>query len=1201
MAEDFDQVNAEVFTEDQVDLEESQPDNLLHYEPAQVEDMWTNGVISNDQAKTYIAYKEMMQKGLRNISPDNAEHLYDKGAITPDQAESYISQKKHPVWFTVKDVAGAIGHGIVDAAEETREVIEETNVPFTDINLMDAANPMVKYWRKLREYVFGTPEVPQPFDEPETTAGKIVEPIAQFMVPFGVAGKAVKGAKLVPAILKKAAPVLQKTPTAQKFVGFALEGMLPGAFADAVAFDPYEGRAADFMKEYDILPDWLEFMTTHPDNPESLERFKNVLEGAGLGVLVDSVLFGAKVLKGVAWDRNMMDGLKVSDEVAERFGLFMENKPAPELKGPKAAISEPEAKAKLKDTISRSESVGKILDDFVEGKQPKPKDEGVSKSLAEKLENVEGERLVNTVYQHSQKYMDKMRGGKAKAGVRKSQEATQKQADAELAKLAANTGKSKSSAKKMIMNQLRKFGGDVRNMDSTVRMFNQYFVKHVEETTAIVKNIQDNPGAVSFQDKLKAVEHIKYLQEMQGLIYGIRSEVGRTLGQYNMDWMATRFDFDRLPAESMTELQATKGKEIDNIIRQFGKAKSTKQKMQLARYVGKNKWLQGALEFVQANLLWSPATQVVNLIGNSGAFLFDSVMRSIGVGLDAVSQGDFARMVEVVDYFAGVGKGLTDCFRIGNLPEFARTKDAKVLDFGRFWKAIATGDAQLDAMVKLEGQLGGGMEAIADSLKLPRFMTMPLIKTIQLPFHALTAGDEMFKNIGYFSELNALVFREGRKRGLKGVELKKWAANIMTDVPPELHYSALKRARDITFQTEFKQGSFSKGLNETLNSNMGTPFKIFAVPFYKIAVNIVKYSAYRSPLGALSSEFRRAVKAGGPERYEAIAKVVTGSAMMYAATQLYVDGKITGRVPPGQEDAWKNAGIQPYSIRFGDKWYSYDRFDPFGMLLGLGADFALLQDIRRYNEVAPEHEHINIYAAIALTLSEPVLNKTWMTSMQEILMAATQPDRMNLEKLGIRQGDKFVPMTTGMGWYNTNFRDNKIRECYKISDNFINKWGDPTSLHARRHSVYGTEIERDDRVLATIKTREISEDPVMIEMWRVGANVRKPKDEIGEREMTPEQYARYNDIIASLPLKDILTTMIQSDAYQSIQDDRTKADLIRKQVSNVRSAAKKILQAETQEITDNMVEDLMSTANAISGIAPRRNPVTQLYHFQGDK
>jgi hypothetical protein len=119
----------------------------------------------------------------------------------------------------------------------------------------------------------------------------------------------------------------------------------------------------------------------------------------------------------------------------------------------------------------------------------------------------------------------------------------------------------------------------------------------------------------------------------------------------------------------------------------------------------------------------------------------------------------------------------------------------------------------------------------------------------------------------------------------------------------------------------------------------------------------------------------------------------------------------------------------------------------------------------------------------------------------------------------------------------------------------------------------------------------------MIEMYNVRANMKKPLDTIDGRKMSPEQYAKFNDIIADLPLKRILTEMIAHPAYQRIGDAATRAKLITTQVSRIRGVAKKILRSEDKTITDNMIADAMHKARSILGEEVEPDAVKKLYHL----
>ena len=66
----------------------------------------------------------------------------------------------------------------------------------------------------------------------------------------------------------------------------------------------------------------------------------------------------------------------------------------------------------------------------------------------------------------------------------------------------------------------------------------------------------------------------------------------------------------------------------------------------------------------------------------------------------------------------------------------------------------------------------------------------------------------------------------------------------------------------------------------------------------------------------------------------------TGLGMVVA--QWVADGTITGSAPRdrGRADLMRADGWQPYSIRIGDTYYSYQRLDPLAMTLGTPAGVA---------------------------------------------------------------------------------------------------------------------------------------------------------------------------------------------------------------------------------------------------------------------
>jgi hypothetical protein len=114
------------------------------------------------------------------------------------------------------------------------------------------------------------------------------------------------------------------------------------------------------------------------------------------------------------------------------------------------------------------------------------------------------------------------------------------------------------------------------------------------------------------------------------------------------------------------------------------------------------------------------------------------------------------------------------------------------------------------------------------------------------------------------------------------------------------------------------------------------------VPFFKTPANIGLNVVERTPFAPLSSRWRQEIAAGGPQRDMAMAKVSLGSTVLTGFALWAAEGGLTGRGPERKEerDALMRTGWQPYSIKAGDKWYSFQGMEPIGALMAIAADYA---------------------------------------------------------------------------------------------------------------------------------------------------------------------------------------------------------------------------------------------------------------------
>lgn len=127
----------------------------------------------------------------------------------------------------------------------------------------------------------------------DTVVGGLAEGAAQFLIPFGAAGKVLGG-------LGRLAGSSGRILAAERAAGLTASGLarsaVQGAAADAVAFSGHEQRLSNLIQSIPALRNPVtEFLAADPDDSEAVGRFKNILEGLALGALTEPLfaVFGA--------------------------------------------------------------------------------------------------------------------------------------------------------------------------------------------------------------------------------------------------------------------------------------------------------------------------------------------------------------------------------------------------------------------------------------------------------------------------------------------------------------------------------------------------------------------------------------------------------------------------------------------------------------------------------------------------------------------------------------------------------------------------------------------------------------------------------------------------------------------------------------------------------------------------------------------
>lgn len=192
-------------------------------------------------------------------------------------------------------------------------------------------------------------------------------------------------------------------------------------------------------------------------------------------------------------------------------------------------------------------------------------------------------------------------------------------------------------------------------------------------------------------------------------------------------------------------------------------------------------------------------------------------------------------------------------------------------------------------------------------------------KVLNPPMKMLEAADQFFTALAEGGEAAALSLRQS-----KGVAVK----NAQELAEQGARYSLFR-------QELFKEGQgtvldaldtiTSKVLSLRNNENpiISTVSK-FTVPFVSTPMNIFKQGIEYSPAG-----FATLLK--NSNKTEQIAKAVIGTGVAVAAGTLIASNRMTWSEPKteAERNAWRENGMQSYSVKIGDRWYSYQKLPPF--------------------------------------------------------------------------------------------------------------------------------------------------------------------------------------------------------------------------------------------------------------------------------
>lgn len=238
--------------------------------------------------------------------------------------------------------------------------------------------------------------------------------------------------------------------------------------------------------------------------------------------------------------------------------------------------------------------------------------------------------------------------------------------------------------------------------------------------------------------------------------------------------------------------------------------------------------------------------------------------------------------------------------------------------------------------------------------------------------------------------------------------------------------AASTEARERLFNEELKTGSgghISRAIGllgdkvNSLRSNKNPIIRYmanFTLPFVKIPTNIMRTSIQYSPFGI-------ADMLGSADKQASLAKIVLGTGVAMGTGLLASSDKITAGLPKSEKlrKAWKEANIQPWSVKIGDNWYSYQNLHP-----AIGFNMALAAHFKSNLQEIPSSQAEKVLGIFGVAANK-IFAQSYTKNIAN-LFDAINGDATAVSKMASNYPSQLIPFRAFQGWLNRAF-DPKVR------------------------------------------------------------------------------------------------------------------------------------------------------------------------------
>jgi hypothetical protein len=348
-------------------------------------------------------------------------------------------------------------------------------------------------------------------------------------------------------------------------------------------------------------------------------------------------------------------------------------------------------------------------------------------------------------------------------------------------------------------------------------------------------------------------------------------------------------------------------------------------------------------------------------------------------------------------------------------------------------------------------------------------------KVITTPTRALRAMDVYANAVAYDSQMAALATRRSLQKGLKGVERSNFKKAFIKNPPEWAHKEAMEYAKYTTFTDE--PGKISQAV---MNLRDAIPGARMVIPFVRTVGNLMKRGLEMTPGLGLGL-------AKGQHPAELLAKQFEGSIISALMLRKAHNGEITagGPTSEAERNAFYRQKKKAWSIKVGDTWVQYRRFEPFNTVLASAA--SAYEGIVRAKD---EEDATRVFTNLVNDVKNNLIDASYLQGVSQVL------DRYGkLDAAPKRIATSLVPFSGFWRSVNRSYEaamegsakiyDNDswlatfgqvIPGLYKLSEPELNVWGEEKELDGgmlRQWLPYKWSKATDDNVEMSLEKLEI--------------------------------------------------------------------------------------------------------------------------------